>query len=111
MLNSRIIVPLTPIVVSMSTFAVEVGNLKNNDTSTLNLFIDGGLGFVNGRYPPILCSPIKSRCYILLSGIAFKHIQVIGTTLILFMIWKICRVSGEAKDLIRMWNYVILYIQ
>ncbi len=52
-----LIVPLTPIVVSMSTFAVEVGNLKNIDTSTLNLFMDGGLGFVNSRYPPILCSP------------------------------------------------------
>ena len=51
-----LILPLSTIGTSMAKFAVNVQKSTSNETSSMELFLSGGLGYTNARFPPILCS-------------------------------------------------------
>ena len=87
------IIPLTPVIVSMSQFAVASNNAANNGTSSSELFLDGGLGFSNSRYPPILCASSSTDVVFYSLILPLSLIQIIGTTFIILMIWKIRKVK------------------
>ncbi len=90
-----LVLPLAPVIASVSKFAVDTRNEAeaNNGTSALQLFLDGGLGYTNPRFPPLLCVTGDRGVSFYSLILPLDIIQIIGTTFIILLIWRIRRVS------------------
>ena len=88
-----LVIPLGPVITAMSKFAVDTRNEADNETSSLQLFLDGGLGYLNPRYPPLLCVASNRDVGFYSLILPLDVIQIIGTTCIIMLIWRIRRVS------------------
>lgn len=49
------IFPLETVISAKTYFGEQSQNRAGNSTSAIDLFLSGGLGYNNFRYPPILC--------------------------------------------------------
>ena len=88
-----LILPLATVVTSVSKHAIDSRRNAVNGTSASELFVSGGLGYFNPRFPPTICIPSDKNAafYSLILpmsiGIAF------GSNLLVVIIWRIHRVS------------------
>jgi len=80
-----VLLPLSPIVTSMTKFAVDAQKITTNETSSTDLFLSGGLGFNSGRFPPLLCVFYSSL-------LPLDLVQAIGCTMLLIIILRVYRV-------------------
>ena len=87
-----IVLPLFPIVTSVTASGVKYQNLSDNSTSTLTFFSEG-LGFMSPRFPYILClaTSIESLFYTFV--IPIYIISGFGCTIFLIIIWSLLKLK------------------
>ena len=88
-----LLLPLTTVIASMSEFGVQSRNNAENGTSATDLFLSGGLGYSSMRFPPILCGPSDGNVAFYSLILPLDIIQAVGTTALLFVLWRVHRVS------------------
>ena len=88
-----IFLPMSTVITSMSEFGVESRNKADNITSAIDLFVSGGLGYANMRFPPVLCRPSDGEVAFYSLILPLAIIQAIGSTMLILLLWRIHRVS------------------
>lgn len=84
-----VLVPLIPIITLMSSFAEKV----NSDSTIDTTFLNGGLGFVTVRFPPLPCNG-NNKVIIFYTNILPSDILLaIGITFIILIYWLVHKVS------------------
>ena len=87
-----LILPLSTIVTSMVKFAVNVQKRTSNETSSMELFLSGGLGYTNARFPPILCAGSDRYAVFYSTVLPLDLAQAIGSTMLLIVFLQVHRV-------------------
>lgn len=90
---AALFIPLIPIITLMSKFAVDVNHKAKNGTSSLELFISGGMGYLSLRSPPLLCIGVDRDAMFYSFALPLNLILAVGCTLILIILWSIHKVS------------------
>ena len=90
--------PFLPVVTSMVKFAVDVQQKTDNSTSSLQLFLSGGLGFSVSRFPPILCTASDPEAVFYTLVLPIDIILLVGCSFLLIIFWSIHRVSNIDYD-------------
>ena len=90
-----IVIPLVPIVASMSefTFRVNSDRLLRLQNAT---FASGGLGYANFRFPPILCTASSGNVVFYSLELPINIIVMVGVVELILLFWKIQKVSLES---------------
>jgi len=88
-----LLVPLVAIVTTLGKHAADSVQQASNETSAGNLFVSGGMGYFNPRYPPIAC--INSNQVVAFYSLILPMSLCIGigATLMVLIIWRLHRVS------------------
>jgi len=86
------LLPLTSIVTSMAKFAVDARKRATNETSATELFLSGGLGYSNARFPPILCVGSDRDAVFYTTALPLDLGLAIGCTMLLIIILHVHRV-------------------
>lgn len=84
-----IFVPFIPIIALMSSFAERV----NSDTSLDLDFLDGGLGFVTVRFPPLPCNGNNKVIIFYMNILPTDILLALGITFVILIYWLVHKVS------------------
>ena len=77
---------------SMAKFAVKAKKSSSNETSSTELFLSGGLGYTNARFPPILCAGSDSDAVFYSTVLPLDLALAIGCTMLLIVFLHVHRV-------------------
>jgi len=86
------LLPLTPIITSMAKFAADVQERATNKTPATELFVSGGLGYTNVRFPPLLCAGSDGKAVFYSTVLPLDLALATGCTMLLIIILYVHRV-------------------
>ena len=96
-----LILPLSTIVISMANFAAKVQKSTSNETSSTELFLSGGLGYSNSRFPPILCTGSDKEALFYSAVLPVNLILATGCTMLLIVFLQVHRVRMYLQSLLK----------
>ena len=91
-----IVIPLFPILVSMADFAINLQGHSENSTSNQSFYSEG-FGFIQARFPPLLCFGANENAVFYTLVIPLYIIIGLGCTMYLIMIWRIHKLNKIKK--------------
>ena len=91
-ITAGLILPLSTIVTSMAKFAVKVQKNTSNETSSTELFLSGGLGYTNARFPPLVCVGSDRDAVFYSTVLPLDLALAIGCTMLLIIFLQVHRV-------------------
>ena len=81
---AAIILPIIPIIVTISVFAVDIQKEPVNSTSKLSL-LSGGLGYSPDRFPQFICPGTNGDLYFYSQAIPFCTVLALGLSLLVII--------------------------
>lgn len=86
-----VLIPFLPIVTSMAEFAVDLKT--NTELQQRNVtFWSGGLGYLQIRFPPVLCAGRDGVAVYYTSVLPINIIVLVGLTELILLFWTVHRV-------------------
>jgi len=86
------LLPLTPIIAITVKFAVDAQKRATNEISATEIFLSGGLGYNNARFPPILCGASDREVLFYSTVLPLDLGLAIGGSMLLIIILNVHRV-------------------
>ena len=99
--TAGLILPLSTIVTSMAKFAAKVHKSTGNGTSSTELFLSGGLGYTNPRFPPILCTGSDGDAVFYSTVLPLDLALAMGCTMLLIIFLHVHRVRMYLKYILK----------
>ena len=100
-----LMLPLSTIVTSMAKFAATVQNSSSNVTSSTELFLSGGLGYSNTKFPAILCASSDKDAVFYSTVLPLDLALAIGCTMLLTIFFHIHKVRTFLHSVLKLHSF------